>query len=81
MSEHPFHDFAVAFTAGQLLAQRFRIDTRELEELLIRGAGVPVFAGRAGNDSAAFVEHPGQDHEAAQANPRAPGWVFGQVRE
>ena len=73
----PLEDFPIAFAGGDLLFERFGFDAGKLEQALVHGAGVIVFAILSGDGRATFVEHAGQDHVAAQPHARTAGRSFG----
>ena len=61
----PVENLTVAFTGREFFAQRRRIDSDEVDEVLIKRAIVVILAALTRDLRAPFVEHAGQEHVTA----------------
>ena len=73
----PSEYFPVALSSGQLLQKGFGIETEKPDKVLVRVGIVFVFAILLHKGRPAFVEHAGQDDEAAQANMKTARRALG----
>jgi hypothetical protein len=64
---NPLENFAVAFAGCELLAQRFRIEAEEIDDVLVERTVVMELAAHPGDFGAAFIEHTRQDCVSAKA--------------
>jgi hypothetical protein len=76
---NPCQNGSVSEPFGHLGFEVFGIDAGEFEKPLIERAVVMILAARAGQFGTAFVEHPGEEHIAAEADTGTAGWALGQV--
>jgi len=81
MRLNPFKHFPVAFAGGQFLQHGLGIKAKKTHQMLIGRGILIVFAILFGECGPAFVEHPGQDHESAQADAKTSRRALGQVNE
>ena len=75
----PAEDFSIARAASDLFFEGEGIDPCKFEEVLIEGAVVVVFAIFFEKSGATFVEDPGEEDIATEADPRAAGSLAGEV--
>ena len=71
MGLDPSQDFPVALSRGKLLQKGFGIETKKSDKVLVSRRIVVVLAIFLREGRPAFVEHSGQDDEAAQAHMKA----------
>ena len=76
----PFEDLAIAFSRFELLLEPFGIYAGELEESLVQGAIVVVFAILPIHRGTAFVEAAGQKGIAAEPHTRAARRPLSKIR-
>ena len=70
---YPLKNFPIIQTLGNFCFERFRINTRELQKTLIDGTSVVVFAIRAREHSATFVQHTRKNDITAETSATTAG--------
>src|SRR5271165_3839394 len=78
MAIEPGDDLLVGGTRSEQLLDFIGLDALELEEHLIKGAGVVIFANGALNIGTSLVDHAGHQRVAAETVAGAARWFFGQ---
>jgi len=77
MGLDPSEDFPVALSSAKLFQKSVGIETEKSDEVLVSGRIVVVLAILLRECRPAFVEHSGQDDEAAQADMKTARRALG----